>query len=102
MCMEEHTREARLPHQNGNCGKKREISGEKGKETQAAYPARTVSCNISNIVGICMEEQTCEATLPHKNGNVVRKGKYRGAGGVPSESVSCSPSEIFAWKLGIW
>ena len=24
-------------------------------------------------MGICMDEPTCEAKLPHKNGNVVRK-----------------------------
>ena len=31
------------------------------------------------VYGICMEEHTCEARLPHVNGNVARNRKYLGA-----------------------
>ena len=37
-------------------------------------------------IGICMEEHTCEARLPHINGNVVRKREMSGAKGL----VPCS------------
>ena len=33
-------------------------------------------------MGICMEEHTCEAKLPHINGNVVRKEEISGGKGL--------------------
>ena len=40
-----------------------------------ACTASSVWATFSTFYGICMEEHTCEARLPHINGKVVRKGE---------------------------
>ena len=48
---------------------------------QAVKPAPQLEegATFSIFYGICMDEHTCEAKLPHINVNVRRKKKYRGA-----------------------
>ena len=46
------------------------------------YPHNSVSVgNISISYGMCTEEHTCEAKLPHTNGNVEKCGGKRGENG---------------------
>ena len=76
MYMEEHTCEWRLPHIYGNVVRKWEISGGKKtaqKQTPARHENPPTPPSSPIYYCICMEEHTCEARLPHRNGNVVKK-----------------------------
>ena len=85
--MEEHTREATLPHINGNVVRQwgpRLVTMIRALSTDlrpvfaffAFLRTNLLSAGWETFLtfyGICMEEHTWEARLPHINGNVVRK-----------------------------
>ena len=70
-CMDKHT----VVNGNDPMHRKKEVHTAKYRWAKAAYVARSSQFyqHFQYFYGICMEEHTIEARIPHINGTVVRK-----------------------------